>query len=139
MKRIALVGALLAALCPQVQAQHEGWIKLLLSSTDFDIYYQPLSIGERPDGTRFVLSLLNYTDKDGRPASIITSRVFDCQRQTKMDQSNVQYSQHWGDGEVVATSGKESGWREVSPGSNGATLLTATCSDTPVKSTQLHR
>lgn len=59
MKRIALVGALLAALCPQVQALHEGWIKLLLSSPDFDIYYQPLSIGERPDGTSFVSSLLN--------------------------------------------------------------------------------
>ena len=139
MKRIVFVGSLLAALCPQVQAQHEGWIKLLLSSTDIDIYYQPLRIDERPDGTRYVASLLNYTDNNGRPASIITSRVFDCQRQTKMDLSNVQYSQHWGDGEVVATSGKESEWREVSPGSNGATLLTATCSDTPAKSTQLHR
>lgn len=139
MKRIALFGALLAALCPQVQAQHEGWIKLLLSSTDFDVYYRPLSIEERPDGTRFVSSLLNYTDKDGRPASIITGSWFDCQLQTKLDLSNVQYDQHWGDGEVVATSGKESQWRRVLPGSTGATLLSATCSDTPAKSTQLHR
>ena len=130
---------LVGLLSPQIQAGQIGWIKLPLASRDADIYYQPLSIYAKRDRKRRVLTLLNYIDSSGQPASIITRRVFDCLRRTKLDLSHVQYDQHWGDGEVMNTSGEEAHWKAVPPQSNGEALLTVTCSDAPAVSIQLQR
>lgn len=129
----------MVTLSTHAHAAKEGWLKVPKVSRDIDIHYQPLSIQVQPDGNRRVSTLLNYRDGNGLLASIVTERLFDCQKQKKQDLTHVQYDQHWGDGEVINISGKENDWKEVSAETNGYALLAVTCGDTPAMSTQFHR
>lgn len=139
MKKVLFLILTLCVLGTHVQAAKEGWLKVPKVSRDIDIHYQPLSIQIQPDGKRQVSTLLNYRDSNGFLASIVTKRMFDCQKQLKQDLLSLQYDEHWGDGEVINTSGKENDWKEVPPETNSYALLALTCGDTPAISTQLHR
>lgn len=117
----------------------KGWIRLQARTDDFELYYFPLSIQKLQDGKSQVSTLMNYKDRNGNLMSIVTARMFDSSRKLNQDLSHVQYDQHWGDGEVMNTSGKEMDWKEVPPETNGNALLALTCGDTPGTSIQLHR
>jgi hypothetical protein len=106
---------------------------------DFELYYLPLSIHKLQDGKSQVSTLMNYKDRNGNLLSMVTARTFDCSRKLNQDLSHVQYDQHWWDGEVMNTSGKEMDWKEVPPETNGNELLALTCGDTPGTSIQLYR
>lgn len=103
-----------------------------------NLYYMPLSIRTHQTGDVIVFSVLNYTNHNGRAESILTSSLYNCTNNTKQDQSTVQHELHWGDGEVISTSGKEQKWRDVLPLTKGFTLLEVTCA-TNRSSTQLKR
>ena len=103
-----------------------------------NLFYMPLSIRTHQTGNVHVVSVLNYTNRNGRAESMLTSSLYNCKNNTKQDQSTVQHELHWGDGEVISTSGKEQQWRGVLPRTKGFTLLEVTCA-TNGSSTQLQR
>lgn len=139
MKKVLFSLSLIAVLCSHAHAAKEGWIRLEARTDDFELYYLPLSIQKLRDGKSQLLTLMNYKDRNGNLLSIVTERMFDCPRRMKQDLSHVQYEQHWGDGKVINTYGKEKDWKEVPPATNGHALLALACSDTPATSTQLQR
>lgn len=139
MKKVLFLIFQLLTLCSHTHAAKEGWIRLKARTDDFELYYLPLSIQKLQDGKSQVSTLMNYKDRNGGLLSIVTERMFDCSKKLKQDLSHVQYVQHWGDGEVINTSGKENDWKEVPTETKSYTLLALTCGDTPAISTQLHR
>lgn len=139
MKKVLFLMFPLLTLCSHVHAAKEGWIRLQARTDNFELYYLPLSIQKHQDGMSQVSTLMNYKDQNGNLLSIVTARMFNCSRKLKQDLSHVQYDQHWGDGKVINTSGKESEWKEVQSETNGNALLALVCGHTPGASTQLHR
>jgi len=120
------------------KAGKEGWIRVGIEEKNMNLFYMPLSIRTQQTGEIHVVSVLNYTNHKGRAESMLTSSLYNCTNNTKQDQSTVQHELHWGDGEVISTSGKEQQWRGVLPRTKGFTLLEVTCA-TNGSSTQLQR
>jgi type II secretory pathway component PulJ len=120
------------------KAGKEGWIRVGIEEKNMNLFYMPLSIRTHQTGNVHVVSVLNYTNRNGRAESMLTSSLYNCKNNTKQDQSTVQHELHWGDGEVISTSGKEQQWRGVLPRTKGFTLLEVTCA-TNGSSTQLQR
>lgn len=139
MKKVLFLIFPLLTLCSHAHAAKEGWIRLQSRTDDFELYYLPLSIQKLQDGKSQVSTLMNYKDRNGNLLSIVTARMFDCSRKLKQDLSHLQHDQHWGDGEVINTSGKETDWKEVPPETNGNALLVLVCGDTSATSTKPHR
>lgn len=129
---------LVSSLALSANAGREGWIRVGIEEKNMNLFYMPLSIRTHETGDTYVVSVLNYTNNNGRAESILTSSLYNCKNNTKQDQSTVQHELHWGDGEVISTSGKEQQWRDVLPRSKGFTLLEVTCA-TNGSSTQLQR
>lgn len=120
------------------KAGKEGWIRVGIEEKNMNLFYMPLSIRTQQTGEIHVVSVLNYTNHIGQAESILTSSLYNCKNKTKQDQSTEQHELHWGDGEVIATSGKEQQWRDVLPRTKGFTLLEVTCA-TNESSTKLQR
>jgi hypothetical protein len=129
---------LVCSVALSANAGKEGWIRVGIEDKNMNLYYMPLSIRTHQTGDVHVFSVLNYTNHNGRAESILTSSLYNCTNNTKQDQSTVQHELHWGDGEVISTSGKEQKWRDVLPLTKGFTLLEVTCA-TNRSSTQLKR
>lgn len=120
------------------KAGKEGWIRVGIEEKNMNLFYMPLSIRTQQTGEIHVVSVLNYTNHNGRAESMLTSSRYNCKNKTKQAQSTEQHKLHWGDGEVIATSGKEQQWRDVLPRTKGFTLLEITCA-TNESSTKLQR
>jgi type II secretory pathway component PulJ len=129
---------LVCSVALSANAGKEGWIRVGIEEKNMNLYYMPLSIRTHQTGDIHVVSVLNYTNHNGRAESMLTSSLYNCKNNTKQDQSTVQHELHWGDGEVISTSGKEQQWRDVLPRTKGFTLLEVTCA-TNGSSTQLQR
>jgi hypothetical protein len=129
---------LVSSLALSANAGREGWIRVGIEEKKVNLFYMPLSIRTHQTGDVHVVSVLNYTNHNGRAESILTSSMYNCTNNTKQDQLTVQHELHWGDGEVISTSGKEQQWRDVLPRTKGFTLLEVTCA-TNRSSTQLQR
>jgi type II secretory pathway component PulJ len=127
---------LVCSVALSAKAGKEGWIRVGIEEKNMNLYYMPLSIRTHQSGDIHVVSVLNYTNHNGRAESMLTSSLYNCKNNTKQDQSTVQHELHWGDGEVIATSGKEQQWRDVLTRTKGFTLLEVTCA-TNRSSTQL--
>lgn len=91
------------------------------------IYYSPLSIKKVKDGFVSVQSLINYTSDEGSKESLLGVTLYDCAMGTKQEQSTVQYSKHWADGDVVLEIGLEEPWELVKINTEGMRLMKTVC------------
>lgn len=103
------------------------WLLISEPGTTPVIYYAPLSISTIKPGFARVTSLINYTNDEGNAESLLGITVYDCAMGTKQEQSTVQYSQHWADGDVVLQIGLEEPWQLVKLGTEGMRLLKVAC------------
>lgn len=132
-----LMFVLCALLCSQAIAGQEGWLKLQTSHKDFNLYYQPLSIQKLASGHVKVVSLINYSTKEGSAESLFSESLYDCHSQTSLDRLTTKHEGHWAMSDASATSETVDQWRKVLPNSVGASLLGVVC-ESPT-STQLQR
>lgn len=103
------------------------WLLISEPGTTPVIYYAPLSVSTVKPGFASVTSLINYTSDEGNAESLLCITVYDCAMGTKQEQSTVQYSQHWADGDVVLQIGLEEAWQPVKLGTEGMRLLKVAC------------
>lgn len=103
------------------------WLLISEPGTTPVIYYAPLSVSTIKPGFASVTSLINYTSDEGNAESLLGITVYDCAMGTKQEQSTVQYSQHWADGDVVLQIGLEEPWQPVKLGTEGMRLLKVAC------------
>jgi hypothetical protein len=91
------------------------------------IYYAPLSIQTDNDGFASVTTVINYTSDEGNAESLLGVSLYNCAQRTKQEQSTVQYSKHWADGDVLFKIGLEEPWNPVKVGTEGMRLLKVAC------------
>jgi hypothetical protein len=105
----------------------EGWLLISEPGTTPVIYYAPLSIQTDQDGFASVTSLINYISDEGNEESLLGVSLYNCAELTKQEQSTVQYSKHWADGDVLFEIGLEEPWNSVKAGTEGMLLLKVAC------------
>jgi hypothetical protein len=105
----------------------EGWLLISEPGTTPVIYYAPLSISRLKSGFASVTSLINYTSDEGNAESLLGVSLYNCASATKQEQSTVQYSMHWADGDVKLRIGLEEPWNPVKVGTEGMRLLKVAC------------
>jgi hypothetical protein len=91
------------------------------------IYYAPLSISTLKSGFASVTTVINYTSDEGNAESLLGVSLYNCAQRTKQEQSTVQYSKHWADGDVLFKIGLEEPWNPVKVGTEGMRLLKVAC------------
>lgn len=110
-----------------IVGKSEGWLLISEPGTTPVIYYAPLSIKKVKDGFVSVQSLINYTSDEGSKESLLGVTLYDCAMGTKQEQSTVQYSRHWADGDVVLEIGLEEPWELVKFNTEGMRLMKVAC------------
>jgi hypothetical protein len=105
----------------------EGWLMVSEPGTTPVIYYAPLSISTLKSGFVSVTTLINYTSDEGNSESLLGVSLYNCAHRTKQEQSTVQYSKHWADGDVLFKIGLEEPWNSVKVGTEGMRLLKTVC------------
>lgn len=110
-----------------IVGKSELWLLISEPGTTPVIYYAPLSVSTVKPGFASVTSLINYTSDEGNAESLLGITVYDCAMGTKQEQSTVQYSQHWADGDVVLQIGLEEAWQPVKLCTEGMRLLEVAC------------
>jgi hypothetical protein len=105
----------------------ELWQLISEPGTTPVIYYAPLSISTLKSGFATVTSLINYTSGDGNAESLLGVTLYNCASATKQEQSTVQYSMHWADGDVKLRIGLEEPWELVKVGTEGMRLMKTVC------------
>ena len=110
-----------------IVGKSEGWLLISEPGTTPVIYYAPLSIKKLKDGFVSVQSLLNYISDEGNAESLLGVTLYDCAMGTKQEQSTVQYSKHWADGDVVLEIGLEEPWELVKINTEGMRLMKTVC------------
>jgi len=110
-----------------VDGKSEGWLMVSEPGTTPLIFYAPLSISTLKDGFVFVTKLINYTSDEGNAESLLGLTLYNCASRTKQEQSTVQYSKQWADGDVLLRIGLEEPWNSVKVGTEGMRLLKTVC------------
>lgn len=108
-------------------SKSEGWLLISEPGTTPVIYYAPLSIKTVKDAFVSVQSLINYISDEGSAESLLGVTLYDCAMGTKQEQSTVQYSKHWADGDVVLEIGLEEPWELVKINTEGMRLMKTVC------------
>lgn len=103
------------------------WLLISEPGTTPVIYYAPLSISTVKPGFVRVTSLINYISDEGNAESLLGDTLYDCAMGTKQEQSTVQYSKHWADGDVVLEIGLEEPWELVKFNTEGMRLMKTVC------------
>lgn len=109
-------------------ALSEGWLQISEPNAVPGYYYDPLSIKQVKDGFVRVTTMINYISDEGNKESLLGVTLYDCVRKEKQEQSTVQYSQYWADGDVKLRLGLEDEWGTVKVGTDGMRLLRIVCS-----------
>lgn len=110
-----------------INEKKDLWLLISEPGTTPAIYYAPLSVRTVKPGFASVTNLINYTSEEGKAESLLGITVYDCAMGTKQEQSTVQYSRHWADGDVVLQIGLEEPWQPVKLGTEGMRLLKVAC------------
>lgn len=105
----------------------EGWLLISEPGTTPVIYYAPFSVRKVKPGFASVTSLINYTSDEGNAESLLGVTLYNCASATKQEQSTVQYSMHWADGDVKLRIGFEEPWELVKVGTEGMRLMKTVC------------
>lgn len=109
-------------------ALSEGWLQISEPNAVPGYYYDPLSIKKVKEGFVSVETMINYISDEGNKESLLGVTLYDCVRRLKQEQSTVQYSQYWADGDVKIRLGLEIEWGTVKVGTDGMRLLRIVCS-----------
>lgn len=109
------------------KATHGIWQRISEPNEMPGFYYDPLSIKQVKDGFVSVTTIINYISDEGKKESLLGVTVYDCARGVKQEQSTVQYTQHWADGEIKLKLGLEEPWDSVKVETVGMRLLKSVC------------
>lgn len=110
-----------------IVGKNEGWLLISEPGTTPVIYYAPLSIKRVKKGFVSVQSLINYISDEGNAESLLGVTLYNCAMGTKQEQSTVQYSKQWADGDVVLEIGLEEPWELVKFNTEGMRLMKVVC------------
>ncbi len=110
-----------------IDGKSVGWTRVSEPEDPEGYFYAPLSITTLKGSRVSVQSLINYTSDEGNPESLLGVTLYNCASRTKQEQSTVQYSKQWADGEVILQIGLEEPWVPVKVGSAGMRLLKIVC------------
>lgn len=110
-----------------VNSTNEGWVRISEPDEKTGYFYAPFSIKAVKNGFFSVTTLINYISDEGNAESLLGVTIYDCKNRTKQEQSTVQYSQQWADGEIKLKLGLEEEWGAVKVGSDGMSLLKTVC------------
>lgn len=111
----------------RIHPTNEGWVRISEPDEKTGYFYAPFSIKAVKNGFVSVMTLINYISDEGDAESLLGVTVYDCVNRTKQEQSTVQYSQQWADGEIKYKAGLEEEWGSVKVGSDGMRLLKIIC------------
>lgn len=109
------------------KAMHEIWQRISEPGSLPGYFYDPLSIKQVKEGFVTVTTMINYISDEGNKESLLGVTLFDCMRGLRQEQSTVQYTQYWADGDIKFKIGFEEAWRLVKAGTDGMRLLKAVC------------
>lgn len=112
------------------KAMHGIWQRISELGSLPSFYYDPLSIKQVREGFVTVTTMINYISDEGNKESLLGVTLYDCARRVKQEQSTVQYTQYWADGDVKFKIGLEEPWNTVKVGTDGMRLLKTVCSPT---------
>lgn len=110
-----------------LDGKSEVWLMVSEPGTTPVIFYAPLSIITLKDGFVSVTTLINYTSDEGNAESLLGLTLYNCASRTKQEQSTVQYSKQWADGDVLLRIGLEEPWNSVKVDTEGMRLLKTVC------------
>lgn len=106
---------------------HGVWLRISHPSTGPGYYYDPLSIKQVREGFVVVTTMINYVSDEGNKESLLGVTLYDCVRKVKQEQSTVQYTKYWADGDIKFKIGLEEPWNSVKAGTDGMRLLKTVC------------
>jgi hypothetical protein len=110
-----------------IVGEFQGWVLISEPGTTPVIFYAPLSISTLKYGFVSVTTIINYTSDEGNAESLLGVSLYNCAQRSKQEQSTVQYSKHWADGDVLFEIGLEEPWNSVKVGTEGMRLLKTVC------------
>ena len=101
------------------QAANFNWHPVASTIDGAELFVDLKSLKTLMGNKRAVVELLNYRDAQGKPRSIVSGSIYDCNRQHKLDQFVTMYEDHWGEGQVSDQSRGDTNWYQLKPSSVG--------------------